>query len=73
MTNREKYCLIVDDDSYWFLVPFDRKEEAEEILDSIVRYWEETIEGDGECPEMPDWLKQIDGWHKLTFENPIEE
>jgi hypothetical protein len=37
MTNREKYCLIVDDDNHWYLVPFDKKEEAEKILDSIVR------------------------------------
>ncbi len=71
MTNRGKYCLIVDDSGHWYLTPFERKDEAEKILDSIIEYWEEGL--DGECPEMPDWIQQIDGYHKLTFENPIEE
>ena len=72
MTNRQKYCLIIDDDGHWYLVPFERKQEAEEILDSIADYWESDID-DNNCPEMPDWLKRIDGLHKLTFENPVEE
>ena len=73
MTNREKYCLIKDDDGHWYLTPFDKKKEAEEILESIANYWGNCEYDFIECPEIPDWLKQIDGWHRLTFENPVEE
>lgn len=74
MTNRQKYCLITDDDGHYFISPFERKDEAEIILESIYNYWNECKDDeDVECPEMPDWLKQIDGWHRLTFENPVEE
>jgi hypothetical protein len=70
MTNREKYCLINDDDGHWYLAPFERRNEAREILESIEEAWAEEA---NEIPEVPDWLKEIDGYHKLTFENPIEE
>jgi hypothetical protein len=71
MTNREKYYLIQDDDGHWYLTPFDKKGEAEKFLEAIYDYWTNSL--DGEPPEIPDWLKQIDGWHRLTFENPVEE
>lgn len=51
MTNRQKYCLITDNSGHWFLSPFDKKEEAEQILSSIESYWENG-DYDGKCPEI---------------------
>lgn len=72
MTNRQKYCIIQDDSCHYYLAPFERKEEAQGVLDSIEEYWN-IGDYDKECPQMPDWIVIIDGWHKLTFENPVEE
>ena len=72
MTNRQKYCLIGDDDGHWHLCPWERRDEANKILDSIDEYWQEE-DYEKDCPEMPDWLQQIDGPHRLSFENPVEE
>lgn len=64
--------MINDDDGHSFIVPANRKKEAEKILDDICQYWN-IGDYDLECQEMPEWIRQIDGYHCLTFENPIEE
>lgn len=72
MTNYQKFTLIQDNSSHWYIAPYEKRDEANEILDSIEEYWEK---GDYEkdCPEEPEWLKRIDGPYNLSFSNPIEE
>jgi glycosyltransferase involved in cell wall biosynthesis len=51
------------------------------ITDVLERYssyrlideWLEIDEDDERSWTPPEFAKEIDGWHKLTFENPIEE
>ena len=51
----KKYCLINDDDGHWFIIPSNKREEAETYFLSIYRYWEEMPD-DMECPNEPNWL-----------------
>ena len=67
MTNRKKYILAQDDDCHWYLIPADQKEEWNEWLDRVYVQEEEPP------PALPIGAKEIDGWHNLTFENPVEE
>jgi hypothetical protein len=62
VTNRKKYILCQDDDCHWYLIPADKKEEWNEWLDVVQ-------EGDS----LPKYAQAVDGPHRLTFENPIEE
>ena len=71
-----RYCIIYDDSGHEYLCPVTRKDEANKMIEAIEKYWVtvdyEDLEA-GESPEFPDFLKQIDGIHRLTFENPKEE
>jgi hypothetical protein len=65
MTNHKKYILAQDNSCHWYLLPFEKKAEFDE--------WLEIDEDDERSWTPPEFAKEIDGWHKLTFENPIEE
>jgi hypothetical protein len=65
MENRTKYILGQDNSCHWYLLPADKKEEWEEWLD--------ISEEDERSWTLPEFAKFIDGWHKLSFENPVEE
>ena len=64
-----KYCFIQDDSGHWYIVPAERGAEANSIMESISDYWR-GADYDKECPEKPDWIKESDGPHFITFENP---
>jgi len=65
MTNHKKYILAQDNSCHWYLIPFENKVEFDE--------WLEIDEDDERSWTPPEFAKEIGGWHKLTFENPIEE
>lgn len=58
-TESVKYCLIQSESCDWYIVPYSKKQEAEEYLE--VTYSEE------EWPPQPEWLRAIDGPHRLVF------
>lgn len=72
MTNRQKFCLFQDNDGHWYMCQFERKDEAMKIIESIENYWEEG-DFESECPQKPEWIQEIDGPYRLSFENPVEE
>ena len=60
-----KFCLIQDEDCHWYVVPYSRKEEAENFFEEFYRLnrlYKET-------PEFPVWLHSVDGPRHLVFEN----
>lgn len=74
MTDYQKYTLIQDQDYHWYLCPWEKRGEANEYLDAVSEYWSSGWEKKGEIePIRPNWLKDIDGPHMLSFSNPIEE
>lgn len=72
MKKKQKYCLLDDGDGHWFICPFEKRKEGGRAIDSIVEYWD-VGDFDKECPVLPEWMKQINGPHYLSFENPVEE
>lgn len=71
-----RFCILQDDDSHWYLVPADKREEAEKYFADIAAFWENEHDSDGvsgdDEPQRPDYIKDIDGPHKLTFTDPQE-
>ena len=56
--NNKKYCLINDDDGHWYIIPSNKRGEAEKYFLSVYRFWDEMPE-DMECPEEPSWLEEL--------------
>lgn len=68
--NTDKYRLKSDGDGHWFIYPHDKEKEVNDYFYQEGLYWLGEIEFE---PARPDYLKQIDGPHRLTFEKPKEE
>lgn len=65
-----KYKLANDDDGHWYIYPVNKKEEVVEYFRTMELYC--LGESDFE-PQTPECMKAIDGPHRLTFKDPIEE
>lgn len=57
LKKRQKWCLMRDDDCHWYLVPLENKYEFEK--------WSESGN-----ERVPQYAREIDGYHRLEFENP---
>ena len=67
--NPQRFYLDQDDDSHWFLVPVDKKEE----FSAYVEQFQSDDYYDNELP-LPEGVEQIGGSYTLvTFENPVIE
>lgn len=65
MKDKQKYILGQDNSCHWYILPAEKGDEWME--------WLSIDEDDERSWAVPDFAKAIDGWHRLTFENPIEE
>ena len=59
MTNRTSYLLSQDDEGHWYLFPKDKQKEFEQ--------WVQKQCSDDADGEYPEWLKDIDGPHRLLI------
>lgn len=69
MENSDEYCLIKDEDSHWFLCPAYKREEALRYFAKLYEHFSEG-EMDIDPPPTPLYLTEIDGPHRLVFQNP---
>lgn len=70
----ERYCLIQDDDYHWYIATFKYKKAAQKYFEEVNSYWSvENYDHHKDEPKKPKWLKEIDGPHRLSFENWKEE
>lgn len=65
MKEKKLYMLGQDNSCHWYILPADKKDEWEE--------WLSIDEDDERSWDVPEFAQFIDGWHKLYFENPVEE
>lgn len=66
MNNNEEYCLIQDNSSHWYIVPYERKEEAETYFRELDEYW---LQNGWELPPEPSYLVRINGYMDVIFTN----
>lgn len=61
-TEEDRFFLGQDNDSHWYIVPADNRDEWEAFLD------------DDEADSVPDFAERLNGHpSQLTFERPEEE
>jgi len=64
---KQRYCVREDGDGHSYLIPYDK---------DLLKLFDELVE-DEDGWEDDRWQQfedmRIDGTHRLTFENPIEE
>ena len=56
------YCVIQDDDGHSFVVPHERKADAEGYLASICEEDDQSTSS-----PLPSYMKEIEGLHTLVF------
>lgn len=54
----EEYCLVQDDDSHWYVIPAEKREEFNSIIEKIMS---------GLSCELPEWIIEIDNPGKVKF------
>lgn len=60
-----RYKIAEDNSCHYYLIPANKQKEWDE--------WLNIPEDDERSWDAPNFAVAIDGWHRLTFENPIEE
>jgi hypothetical protein len=59
----KRYFLNTDNDSHWYLIPTEKREEWEN--------WCELPEGDENSWNVPEWAEALGGApNQVEFENP---
>lgn len=61
-----RYCVVQDDDSHWYLIAADLRQQFDKCLDRCEEsdVYDEFEKRYGDC--------RISGPHNLTFTNPLE-
>lgn len=71
MTTNTMMTLICDEDGHWYLCPLERRAEAEKYFKDLYDLFHEG-DFDIDPPGLPEYVTEIDGPHKLVFDNPRE-
>ena len=68
-----RYALFADDDGHWYVIPSDRRCDADNYLAEVEAYWDKDPgEEDDGPPVQPAWMQQIDGPESITCTDPKE-
>jgi hypothetical protein len=51
----QKYILTTDDDSHWYVIPADKRDDWLSYVSKSTYYWEHVIPEGEEAPVQPDW------------------
>ena len=70
----QRWRLVRDGGGRTYLVPAERWDEADELLDAIEHYWNAPLRNEP-YPEafpgnVPDWMREVRGAYSITFADP---
>lgn len=69
--NDERFCVVSDGDGHSWLCPAERRTEALALIEACETYWGSSRKGPAPPdPDSVNWLRRIDGIHRLTFTDP---
>ncbi len=66
--SEQRYVLIQDEDSHWYVCPADKQEEAMDYFQTVSAYWDSPPrwkDRDNE-PEEPGYLVEVGGAPSLV-------
>lgn len=75
MNPDQRWCVVSDGDGHSWLCPAERRGEALSLLEANEDFWcRDSINGETPppSPDEVEWLRRIDGVHRLTFTDPQE-
>ena len=71
----ERWCIVSDGDSRWYLCPVERAEEAAAMLEAVVRFWDEEPDDRNleAVPPHPDFVLEMGNPFCWSFADPQED